>query len=90
MRHCSQARLDPGVAAAMVLTTNVPAEGQDCARLQHIFGRYTESYSSSHEFVRSLGRKGQLERKQFLLLCRDAKLINRTRFTVNDCNQVSE
>ena len=59
--------------------------------LHTLFTHYTEVCATHYEFVRSLRHAADvaMERKQFLSLCTDAKLINRTRFTVSDCNEVS-
>lgn len=66
------------------------ASASASARLQAVFSRYTELCSTHYEFLRSLRHAADvsMERKQFVLLCTDAKLINRTRFTISDCNEV--
>jgi hypothetical protein len=87
MRQCSQARADPKVAEAFKPSQ---VTGKALTALRAVFHRYTESFSSNYEFVRSLHTKGQMERKQFITMCSHAKMISEVSCSVSDFNQVFE
>lgn len=85
MRECSMARLNP---TSQGLVKNNIIDPDNEGKLKEIFDRYAGSYSCAYDFLRIFQRAGELERKQFVRLCSDAKLIGVSNFSVDECNLV--